>query len=109
MKRTESYPLERLSPEKVMVFASTVWPNQPSVAVDVSARATKIIQTAYKKRPAFFSGKSEKGILSGLFYHLGSNIGTLKTQREVALALGTTEMTTRASRRDWLECFPELF
>jgi transcription initiation factor TFIIIB Brf1 subunit/transcription initiation factor TFIIB len=98
-----------LSPEKVRVFASTVWQNQPSVAADVSVRASKIIQAAYEKRPAFFSGKSEKGILSGLFYYSGSDVGRMKTQQEIALALGTTEMTTRASHRDWLKYFPELF
>lgn len=91
-----------------MTFASTIWQNQPSVAADVSIRASKIIQTVYEKRPAFFSGKSEKGIFSGLFYHLGSNVGSMKTQQEVALALGTTETTTRASCRDWLKYFPEL-
>lgn len=109
MKETESYRPKRLSPEKVMVFASTIWQNQPSIAADVSVRASKIIQKAYEKGPTFFSGKSEKGILSGLFYHLGLNIGSVKTQQEIALALGTTEMTTRASCRNWLECFPELF
>lgn len=108
MKKTESYLPKRLSPEKVMVLAAKTWQNQPSIAATVSTRASKIIQKAYEKRPAFFSGKSEKGILSGLFYHLGSNMGNLKTQREVALALHTTEMTTRASCRDWLKYFPEL-
>lgn len=109
MKKTESYLLKRLSPEKVMAFASTIWQNQPSVATDAAARASKIIQTAYEKKPTFFSGKSEKGILSGLFYHLGLSIGSVKTQQEVALALGIAEMTTRASCRNWLKCFPELF
>lgn len=109
MKKTESYLLRRLSPEKVMVFASAIWQNQSSVAADVSDRASKIIQTAYEKRPTFFAGKSEKGILSGLFYHLGFNTGDVKTQQEIALALRTTEMTTRASCQDWLEYFPELF
>lgn len=108
MRKTRSYPLKRLSPEKVTVFASAIWRNQPSVVADVSTRASKIIQTAYRKKPTFFSGKSEKGILSGLFYHLGFNVGIVKTQREVALALGTTEVTTRASYRDWLKYFPEL-
>ena len=108
MKKTESYLPKRLSPEKVMVVASKIWQNQRSVAADVSTRASKIIQTAYEKKPTFFSGKSEKGILSGLFYHLGSNVGSMKTQQEVALALGTTEMTTRASCRVWLKHFPEL-
>jgi transcription initiation factor TFIIIB Brf1 subunit/transcription initiation factor TFIIB len=108
MKKNESYLPKRLSPEKVMVLASTIWQNQPSVATDVSTRASNIIQTAYEKRPTFFSGKSEKGILSGLFYHLGSNVGSMKTQQEVALALATTEMTIRASCRDWLKYFPEL-
>jgi transcription initiation factor TFIIIB Brf1 subunit/transcription initiation factor TFIIB len=108
MKKTESHIPKRLSPEKVMAFASAIWQNQPSVAADVSARASKIIQTAYERRPTFFSGKSEKGILSGLFYRLGSNVGSMKTQQEVALALGTTDTTTRASCRDWLKYFPEL-
>jgi transcription initiation factor TFIIIB Brf1 subunit/transcription initiation factor TFIIB len=109
MKKAQNYPLERLSPEKLMVFASTVWQNQPSVASDVSVRASYIIQAAYKKSPTFFGGKSDKGILSGLFYYLGSNIGSWKTQQEIALALGTTDITTRTSYRNWLKCFPELF
>jgi len=108
-EKTASDALRRLSPEKVLIFASMIWQNQPSVAADVSERASKIIQTAYEKKPAFFAGKSKKGILSGLFYHLGFNTGDVKTQQEIARALGTNEMTIRASCRDWLESFPEFF
>jgi transcription initiation factor TFIIIB Brf1 subunit/transcription initiation factor TFIIB len=108
MKKTENYLSKRLSPERVRDFASAIWQNQPSIAADVSTRASKIIQVAYEKNPTFFSGKSEKGILSGLFYHLATNVGSMKTQQKVALALRTTEMTIRASCRDWVKYFPEL-
>jgi hypothetical protein len=107
MRKTESSIPKRLSPEKVKVFASMIWQNQPTAAADVSFRASRIMHAAYKQRPTFFAGKSEKGILSGLFYHLGFNTGNVKTQQEIARALGTNEMTTRASCRDWLESFPE--
>jgi len=109
MKKTDSYLLRRLTPEKVMTFASRIWPNQPSVATDAAVRASKIIQVAYEKTPSFFSGKSEKGILSGLFYELELGTANAKTQREIAVALSTTETTTRGSYRDWLDCFSELF
>jgi transcription initiation factor TFIIIB Brf1 subunit/transcription initiation factor TFIIB len=109
MKKTERGLPERLSPEHVLVAAIAVWPNQLSVAADVSTRASKIIQVAHGKSPSFFSGKSERGILSGLFYQLEVNAANTKTQKEIATALGTTEMTTRASCRDWLDCFPEFF
>jgi hypothetical protein len=76
MKKTKGNIPKRLSPERVLVAAIAVWQNQLSVAADVSARASKIIQTAYERTPTFFSGKSEKGILSGLFYHWNSAMST---------------------------------
>ena len=109
MKKIKRDLPKRLSSKRVSVAALAVWQNQVSVAADISARASMIIQTAYERKPTFFSGKSEKGILSGLFYQLAFNTANMKTQQEIASALGTTEMTTRASCRDWLNCFPELF
>ena len=109
MRKTESSLPRRLSPEKVRVFAFMIWQNRPSVAADVSMRASKIMQTAYEKRPIFFGGKSGKRLLSGLFYHLGPNIDNVKTQKEIARALGTNEVTIRASCQDWLDSFPEFF
>jgi transcription initiation factor TFIIIB Brf1 subunit/transcription initiation factor TFIIB len=109
MKKTESILPKRLSSKHVLVASIAVWQNQLSVAEAVSARASRIIQTAYEKEPTFFSGKSAKGILSGLFYQLAMDTGNAKTQQEIARALGTNEMTTRASCRDWLESFPEFF
>jgi transcription initiation factor TFIIIB Brf1 subunit/transcription initiation factor TFIIB len=113
MKKIKRNPSKRLSPERVLIAALKVWQNQLSVATDVSASASKIIQAAYEKTPSassnFFSGRSEKGILSGLFYRLALSTVNVKTQHEIASALGTTETTVRVSSRDWLDCFPELF
>lgn len=109
MRKIKSDPPKRLSNERVLVAAVAVWQNQLSMATDVSTRASKIIQKAYETAPTFFSGRSEKGILSGLFYQLALNTVNMKTQQEIASALGTTEMTIRASFHDWLKCFPDLF
>jgi transcription initiation factor TFIIIB Brf1 subunit/transcription initiation factor TFIIB len=109
MKETKTKLPRRLSPERVLALAIVVWPNQLPVAAEVSARAINMIQRAYEKSPTFFSGRSEKGILSGLFYQLEFGTVNMKTQQQIAKALGTTEMTTRASYREWLDCFPELF
>jgi DNA-binding NarL/FixJ family response regulator len=109
MKKAKSDLPKRLSPERVLAAANAVWQNQVSAAAEISAKASKIIQAAYGKTPTFFSGKSEKGILSGLFYQVALNTVNMKTQQEIAVALGTTEVTTRTSCRDWLNCFPELF
>ncbi len=109
MKKTEGILPKRLYPEHLLVASIAVWQNQLSVAADVSAKASKIIQTACEKEPTFFSGKSVRGILSGLFYQLTLETVNAKTQQEIARALGTNEMTIRASCRDWLESFPEFF
>jgi transcription initiation factor TFIIIB Brf1 subunit/transcription initiation factor TFIIB len=56
-------------------------------------KASKIIDEAYKRNRVFFSGKSKRGIIAGLFYCLDRSLGSFKTQKEIARSLNTTEMT----------------
>jgi transcription initiation factor TFIIIB Brf1 subunit/transcription initiation factor TFIIB len=86
-----------------------IWQDKQPTAKLIAAEASQIIQTVNKRRPTFFSGKSEKGLLSGLFYLLSLKNKTMKTQREIARSLNTTDVTLRASYRMWLEEFPDLF
>jgi len=109
MKKVKNDLPSRLSSEHVLAAAVAVWSDQLSAVEDISSAASKIIGAAYEKAPAFFSGRSEKGILSGLFYRLAFNTVNVKTQKEIASALHTNELTIRASSREWLEVFPELF
>ena len=109
MATSEERLPKRLSSERVLAFANAVWKNNPSVAVVMAAKASRMIKIAYEKTPAFFSGKSERGILSGLFYQLSLNTAYVKTQKEIAVALATTEATARASHRSWIACFPDSF
>jgi transcription initiation factor TFIIIB Brf1 subunit/transcription initiation factor TFIIB len=85
-----------------------IWQNQPDVAALIASEASRMIKSACKSKPTFFSGKTEKGILSGLLYHLGLVRNHVKTQRQIARSLNTNEVTVRESWRDWLNEFPEL-
>ena len=101
--------LERLSSAQVLSYASVIWRDKQSMAKLIATEASHIIQIVSKRRPTFFGGKSEKGLLCGIFYLLSLKNKALKTQREIAHSLDTTDVTLRASYRKWLEEFPDLF
>lgn len=109
LKEQKSHSAERLSSKQVLSYSSMVWQDQQSTAKLIATEAIQIIQTVNKRRLTFFSGKSEKGILSGMFYLLSLKKKTMKTQREIARSLNTTDVTVRASYRKWLKEFPDLF
>ena len=99
--------LDRLSSE-VVAAAKSVWSEQVT-AEKIAANALEIIANAYKSRFAFFSGKSSRGLIGGLFYLLGFRYDVVKKQKELAEKLGTTDVTIRTSYRKWLDEFPEFF
>lgn len=108
MNTPESATPKRLRAANVRFCCHKIWPDHPSTAEEMASEALLILTTAYERRPCFFSGKSEKGILSGLLYYLGQKHKNIKTQHSIARSLTTTEMTVRASYRDWMEQFPDL-
>lgn len=97
----------RLSSE-VTEAAKAVWSN-PVTAEKIAANALEIITNAHKSKFAFFSGKTSRGLIGGLFYILGFRYGAEKKQKELAEKLGTTDVTIRAAYKNWLEEFPKLF
>jgi hypothetical protein len=99
--------IDRLSSE-VIAAAKTVWSDQVT-AEKIASSALEIIADADKSKFAFFSGKSYRGLIGGLFYLLGFRYDAEKKQKELAERLGTTDVTIRASYRKWLEDFPDLF
>jgi transcription initiation factor TFIIIB Brf1 subunit/transcription initiation factor TFIIB len=80
-----------------------------ALAEKISLEAFEIMAKASASSFIFFNGKSSKNILGGLFYLLGLRFVCVKTQKEIAVQLGTTDVTIRVSYRDWLKAFPELF
>jgi transcription initiation factor TFIIIB Brf1 subunit/transcription initiation factor TFIIB len=92
---------------EVIATAKTVWSDQ-IIAEKIAASALEIIAIASKSNSAFFSGKSSRGLIGGLFYLLGFRYDAVKKQKELAAKLGTTDVTIRASYRKWLEEFPDL-
>ena len=99
--------LDRLS-SQVTAAAKTVWSEQVT-AEKIAAKALEIIANAHKSKFAFFSGKSSRGLIGGLFYLLGFRYHAAKKQKELAEKLGTTDVTIRASYRKWLEECPDFF
>jgi transcription initiation factor TFIIIB Brf1 subunit/transcription initiation factor TFIIB len=108
-KKQKSHNAERLSSKQVLSYSSIIWQDKQVTAKLIAAEASQIIQTVNKRRPTFFSGKSEKGLLSGMFYLLSLKNKAMKTQREIARSLNTTDVTVRASYRKWLKEFSDLF
>jgi len=98
----------RIADRYIVAFADKIWQDQPKTAERVAREASKIVDLAYRRKSVFFSGKSKRGIVAGLFYCLGLSLGSFKTQREIARSLNTTEMTVRASSRIWPKEFPDL-
>ncbi len=99
---------KRLSSKKVLLSASNIWRDQAKAEL-IASKASHIIKQTYKVRPIFFGGKSEKRLLSGIFYILSIKNGTKKTQKEIAHSLNTNVVTVRDSYRDWMSNFPDLF
>ncbi|MBN1244474.1 hypothetical protein JXA31_02655 [Candidatus Bathyarchaeota archaeon] len=97
----------RLSSE-VIEAAKTIWPDQV-IAEKITANALEIIANVNKSNFVFFSGKSSRGLIGGLFYLLGFRYDAAKKQTELAEKLGTTDVTIRDSYRKWLNEFPDLF
>jgi transcription initiation factor TFIIIB Brf1 subunit/transcription initiation factor TFIIB len=100
--------LKRIPAKQVETAAHLIW-SETSLANLVASDAVKIINQAYIRKIVFFNGKSAKHIISGLFYILGYRYNCIKKQNELSLKLGTNEVTIRASYRQWVETFPELF
>jgi transcription initiation factor TFIIIB Brf1 subunit/transcription initiation factor TFIIB len=97
--------LNRMGEEEILSFAQKIWQDQNKVATEVASEALTVIRETYQTYPTFFSGKSVKGILGELFYLLGHRNGSNRTQRQIASSLNTTEMTIRASCREWVKPF----
>lgn len=98
----------RIADRYIVASAHKIWQDQPLTAEAVASEALRIVDLAHRRNSIFFSGKSKRGIIGGLFYCLGSRLSPFKTQKEIARSLGTTEMTVRASSRDWQKQFPDL-
>jgi len=103
--------LSRVNLEPVMQAAGKLWEDR-EIAMKIGLEACDLIRRSYCEKPFFFS-KTLRGLLGGLFYILGfknndGDLGVIRTQHEIALALGTTESTVRIRYNDWLEEFPWL-
>ena len=95
--------LGRIGEDDVISFAQKIWHNQQPVATKIASEALNIISETYQANPTFFGGKSTKGIVGGLFYLLGHQYNSIKTQREIARSLKATEVTIRASYHEWVK------
>ena len=102
-KTDRTHILNRIGKEEMLSLAQKIWQSQNQVATEIASEALTIIREKYEADPTFFSGKSVKGIAGGLFYLLGQRYGNLRTQRQIAKNLNTTEVTIRASCREWTE------
>ena len=95
--------LNRIGEQEILSLAQKIWQSQNQVATEIASETLAVIREKYETDPTFFSGKSAKGIVAGLFYLLGQRYGSIRTQRQIALGLNTTEVTIRASSREWTQ------
>jgi transcription initiation factor TFIIIB Brf1 subunit/transcription initiation factor TFIIB len=92
--------LRQLGLIDVLDYASKIWKGQELAAKAMASEAVRIIREAYEKAPSFFSDKSRKWVLGGLFYLVGIKMNAAKTQKKIARCLDTEEMTIRNSYRE---------
>jgi transcription initiation factor TFIIIB Brf1 subunit/transcription initiation factor TFIIB len=100
--------LKRIPLEEISIATRTIW-HDKAIANKIAQDTDELISQAYKRKFAFFNGKSSKCIVGGLFYIMGYRYDSIKKQRELADKLDTTDVTIRASYKQWLETFPDLF
>jgi transcription initiation factor TFIIIB Brf1 subunit/transcription initiation factor TFIIB len=100
--------LSRISEKEIAATARSIWA-ETSNADQIANESLKIINQSYRRQFNFFSGRSSKWLLGGLFYILGYRYSETRKQKELANKIGTTEMTIRDSYRSWLKTFPDLF
>ena len=98
----------RIHCERITSAARVVWANQ-EIADYIASNALEILARASRQNLRFFCGKQPKSILGGLFYVLGFRFRAVKTQKEIADFLCTTEISIRKSYKSWLEGFPQYF
>ena len=99
--------LKRIPLSEVSIAAQAIWPEK-NVSEEIASEVTKILNQTYKRKFVFFNGKSYRYLVGGLFYLLGYRYNVVKRQRELASALGTSDVTIRKAYRGWLETFPDL-
>ena len=104
-----NYITRRLNHADILDSACKTWDEQERTAQTIATESIQLIHEAYEENPSFFGSRSKKWILGGLFYLLGREHKQPKTQKQIAKALDATEMTIRASCREWLKHFPELW
>lgn len=100
--------VRRISYSNILKAAREVWGCQ-STADKIAKETFEIITKTSEEKLDFYSGKSSRAILGGLFYLLGIKYAAVKTQKEVAVKLYTTDVTIRYSYRRWLEAFSDFF
>ena len=98
----------RIHCEAITTAARAVWENQ-EIADDIASNALHILDLSSWTNLRFFSGKPTKCILGGLFYILGFRFNAVKTQKEIADFLCTTEFSVSSSYKNWLKEFPQFF
>jgi hypothetical protein len=100
--------LKRIPLDEVLAASHSIWLNAET-ADNIALDTIQIINKSYKRKFSFFNGKTSRRLVGGLFYLLGYRYDAVKRQKELAKKLGTTDVSIRASYRQWLETFPDLF
>ena len=100
--------LKRISFDEIFAATHTIWADK-RMADQVAEEAFGIIIKTSRRKSAFFTDKSTKCFVGGLFYLLGYRYDSVKKQRELADRLGTSDVSIRTNYRQWLEEFPDLF
>jgi endonuclease III-like uncharacterized protein len=98
----------RITPDEIKIAAKTIWSNSVISKV-IGEETVDTLLLAQKRKPSFFAGKTSRGLVGGLFYLLGYKYDSAKNQKELADRLCTSDVTIRASYRNWLKEFPDVF
>ena len=88
--------------------AQAIWKNGDDYK-RVAVESEIICLVASRINRGFFFGQTKKCVIGGLLYIVGQNCRSAQTQRVIADALSTTDVSIRVQQRRWLNEFPILF
>lgn len=97
-----------ITEEKITSMVQLFWADKVA-ASNIANDTVELLNKIVQKDPGFFKGKCVNSAIGSLFYILGTHYNAPIKQRELADKLTTTDVSIRASYKQLLETFPDLF
>jgi hypothetical protein len=102
---------KRITPKQVFSAGHKIFDAKSTKQVvhQICVDAVTLVNMADSQNRLFFCGKSQRGLLAGLFYLLSFKHNVRVTQLKIADSVNLAAVTVRLSYQGWMCAFPEWF